>query len=105
MKNIPILKYKSYPTKPLITHCSYCFRELEQYKNKIKSFSHQEYNKPPYITNNWLFRSHYCRAKINMNDENYDLALQDIEKALELSPDDEGIAELKKECLRKIKEK
>jgi beta-1,4-mannosyl-glycoprotein beta-1,4-N-acetylglucosaminyltransferase len=42
-----ILKYKINPSKPLITHCSYCFKELEQYKNKIKSFSHQEYNKPP----------------------------------------------------------
>ena len=35
--NNNILKYKSYPSKPLITHCSYCFRELEQYKNKITS--------------------------------------------------------------------
>jgi hypothetical protein len=63
--NTYILKYKLNPSKPLITHCSYCFRELEQYKNKIKSFSHQEYNKPPYTTNNWIFKSHYCRIKIN----------------------------------------
>ena len=60
-----ILKYKLSPSKPLITHCSYCFKEFEQYKNKIKSFSHQEYNKPPYTTNNWIFKSHYCRMKIN----------------------------------------
>jgi len=59
------LKYKLNPSKPLITHCSYCFKDLEQYKNKIKSFSHQEFNKPPYITNNWIFKSHYCRTKIN----------------------------------------
>jgi hypothetical protein len=59
------LKYKLNPSKALITHCSYCFKDLEQYKNKIKSFSHQEFNKPPYITNNWIFKSHYCRLKIN----------------------------------------
>ena len=59
------LKYKLNPSKPLITHCSYCFKEIEQYKNKIKSFSHQSYNRPPYITNNWIFRSHYCRIKLN----------------------------------------
>jgi len=74
-KKTKILKYKSYPKKPLLTHCSYCFKDLEQYKNKIKSFSHQEFNKPPYITNNWIFRSHYCRVKINSppgDDEPYE---------------------------------
>ena len=60
-----ILKYKLNPSKPLITHCSFCFKKLEQYKDKIISFPHQEFNKPPYITNNWIFKSHYCRAKIN----------------------------------------
>ena len=75
MKKKTILKYKSNPSKPLITHCSYCFKELEQYKEKIKSFSHQEFNKPPYTTNNWIFKSHYCRVKINSppgHDEPYE---------------------------------
>jgi hypothetical protein len=65
IKKHHILKYKFNPSKPLITHCSYCFKELEQYKNKIISFSAQEFNKPPYTTNNWIFKSHYCRIKIN----------------------------------------
>jgi len=65
MRSKQMLQYKNNPSRPLITHCSYCFKELEQYKNKIKSFSHQEFNKPPYITNNWIFKSHYCREKIN----------------------------------------
>ncbi len=65
MKNNNILKYEFNSSKPLITHCSYCFKELEKYKNKIKSFSHQEFNRYPYITNNWIFKSHYCRKKIN----------------------------------------
>jgi hypothetical protein len=52
-------------SKPLVTHCSYCFNDLEKYKNKIRSFSHQEFNREPYITNNWIFKSHYCREKIN----------------------------------------
>ena len=49
----------------LTVNCSYCFRTLEEYKNKIKSFSHQEYNKEPYITNDFIFKSHYCREKIH----------------------------------------
>ena len=54
-KNNTII-YKLNPSKPLITHCSYCFKDLEQYKNKIISFAHQEFNKPPYIANNSLFK-------------------------------------------------
>ena len=59
------LRFKFNSSKPLITHCSYCFNNIEQFKNKIKSFSHQEFSKPPYITNNWIFKSHYCRLKLN----------------------------------------
>ena len=59
------LKYKDNPNKPLITHCSYCFKDMEEYRNKIRSYGHhKEYNKPPFITNNWLFKSHYCRERI-----------------------------------------
>ena len=65
-----LLKYKYNPSKPLITHCSYCFNSIEKYKNKIMSFAHTEYNKLPYITNNWIFRSHYCRE--TFRDQGYD---------------------------------
>jgi len=71
-----ILKYHYNPSKPLITHCSYCFKSIEKYKNKLESFSHQEYNIYPYITNEWIFKSHYCRIKIHSpileNDEPYE---------------------------------
>ena len=60
-----ILKFYYNPSKPLITHCSYCFRNIEKYKNKLESFAHQEYNVYPYITNDWIFKSHYCRIKIH----------------------------------------
>ena len=59
-----ILKYEKNPSKPLITHCSFCFRNIEKYRNKLQSYAHQEYNKEPYITNDWIFKSHYCRIKI-----------------------------------------
>lgn len=59
------LKFENKPSKPFITHCTYCFKNIEEYKNKLKSFSHQNYNKPPFNTNNWIFKSHYCREKIN----------------------------------------
>lgn len=29
-----ILKFDYNPSKPLITHCSYCFKSIEEYKNK-----------------------------------------------------------------------
>ena len=64
LKKSNLLKYKFNPTKPLITHCSFCFKSIEEYRNKIKSFAHQEYNKPTYLSNNFIFRSHYCRKKI-----------------------------------------
>ena len=85
--NYNTLKYKYNSSKPLITHCSYCFKELESYKNKIKSFSHEELNREPYITNNWIFKSHYCREKIN-SPPGYD---EPYEGWRDLIPDDQRL--------------
>ena len=63
--NRKTLKFDYNPSKPLITHCSYCFKNIDEYKNKLKSYSHQEFNIFPYNTNDWIFKSHYCRIKIN----------------------------------------
>ena len=63
-KNNKIIQFKFNPKKPLITHCSFCFKNIEEYKNKLKSFSHQNLNKPPYNTNNWIFKTHYCRKRL-----------------------------------------
>ena len=52
------------------------------------SFAHIEYNKEPYITNNWLFKSHYCRDKINRPFEGYD---EPYEGWKDLIPDDERV--------------
>ena len=79
------LKYTYNPSKPLVTHCSYCFKNIDDYRNKLKSFSHQEYNNPPYITNNWIFKSHYCREKINSPTKSKD---DDYEGWKHLIPDD-----------------
>ena len=81
------LKFKYKPSKPIITHCSYCFKTIEEYKNKIKSFSHQEFNRHPYITNNWVFKSQYCRKKIN-SPLGYD---EPYEGWKELLPDDKRV--------------
>ena len=83
--NTLIFEFNS--SKPLITHCSYCFNDLEKYRNKIKSFSHQEFNKKPYITNNWIFKSHYCREKINSS-PGYD---EPYEGWRDLIPDDQRL--------------
>ena len=80
-----LIKYKDKPSKPLITHCSYCFKNIEEYKIKLKSFSHQEFNKPPYITNDWIFKSHYCRRKVNSHHNGYD---EPYEGWKHLIPDD-----------------
>ena len=77
--------------KPLVTHCSYCFRTLDEYKKKIQSFAHQEFNKPPYTTNDWIFQSHYCRFTVNSKKfgiKGYDEPDTDI---TELIPNDERL--------------
>ena len=81
-----ILIYKDNPSKPLITHCSYCFKNIDEYKNKLNSFPHQEYNKPPYNTNNWIFKSHYCRE--TFKDKGYD---EPYEGWKNLLPDDDRV--------------
>ena len=86
-KKKKVLKFKFNKSKALLTHCSYCFKNIEEYKNKLKSFTHQEYNKPPYTTNNWIFKSHYCREKIGSN-EGYD---EPYEGWKHLIPDDERL--------------
>ena len=83
-----IIKYKFNKKRPLITHCSYCFQSFQEYKNKLKSFAHQEYNKPPYTTNNWIFKSHYCREKIASPPGGYD---EPYEGWKHLIPDDERL--------------
>jgi len=82
------LTYDYNPSKPLITHCSYCFKDIEEYKNKLKSFAHEEYSGPPYTTNNWIFRSHYCRAKLNSYPGGYD---EPYEGWRHLIPDDKRL--------------
>ena len=70
---------------PFITHCTWCFKDIEQYQNKIRSFGHQEFNRPPYITPDFIFKSHYCRDKINSGPNHYDLNITDYYNYL---PDD-----------------
>ena len=86
IKNYNILKFKNNPTKPLITHCTYCFKNIEEFKNKLNSFSHKEYNRPPYNTNNWIFKSQYCRE--TFKHQGYD---EPYEGWKHLIPDDERL--------------
>lgn len=51
--------------KPFIIHCPYCFRNIDEYITKFRSFSHQEFNKPPYTTYDWVFKSHDLHQKVN----------------------------------------
>ena len=39
-----LLRYDYNFSKPLITHCSYCFKNIEEYRNKLQSFGHSEFN-------------------------------------------------------------
>ena len=83
-----ILKFDYNPSKPLITHCSYCFKSIEEYKNKLKSYGHQEFNIYPYTTNEWIFKSHYCRIKINSHIVEHD---EPYEGMKNLIPKDERL--------------
>ena len=88
IRNNTLIKYKYKPSKPLLTHCSYCFKNIEEYKDKLKSFSHQKFNKFPYTSNNWIFKSHYCREKIASPIKEYD---ETYEGWKHLIPDDERL--------------
>ena len=74
----------------MVTHCSYCFPNISVYKNKFQSFAHTELNKEPYITPEWIFRSHYCHLYINQHN-NIEEPIEDLE---ELFPPDERISYL-----------
>lgn len=43
-----LLKTHSIPVNPSLTHCSFCYRNISSIQKKLQSFSHTEYNKPPY---------------------------------------------------------
>ena len=71
-----IIKFKHNPSKPIIIHCSYCFKDGEEYKGKLKSFEHKKFNILPYSSSGWMFKSHYSIIKMNSlkkeNDEPYE---------------------------------
>ena len=50
-----------FPHFPVVTHCSYCFNDIDLYKRKINSFAHQEFNRYPWTNDSFIFRMHYCR--------------------------------------------
>ena len=58
------LKFLYNSAKPLITHCSYCFKDINDCKNKLKSFAHRELNRLSFISIIKIFKSHICRIKI-----------------------------------------
>ena len=82
------LKYEYNHNKSLITHCTYCFKSVEEYKNKLSSFTHTDYNVYPYNTNNYIFKNLYCREKINRPGQGYD---EPYEGWRHLIPDDERL--------------
>ena len=82
------ITYENNPSEPLITHCSYCFKNMEQYRNKFLSFAHTEYRREPYTTFNWIFKSHYCRKKVFQPNEGYD---EPYKGWRHLIPDDERL--------------
>ena len=70
------MKFLYNSAKPLITHCSYCFKDINDYKNKLKSFAYRGFNRLSFISIIKIFKSHNCRIKIrspiNSNDEPYE---------------------------------
>ena len=69
VQNGQVFKLQTPNHEVFVTHCSYCFRTLEEYKRKLQTFTHQEFNKPPYTTNDWIFKSHYCRFTVNAKEK------------------------------------
>lgn len=49
---------------PIVTHCTFCFNDYESYLNKLRSYSHVEYNGYPWTNLSFIFHFHYCRHHI-----------------------------------------
>ena len=45
------LKFKYNPSKPLVIHCSYRFKDIKEYRNNLVSLNNQEINIYPFTTN------------------------------------------------------
>ena len=93
-------KFNAYKRTPhpdfpfsFVTHCSYCFPNISVYLNKFTSFAHTEYNKPPYTTPEWIFKSHYCRRFLKQPDDNLGED-EDIAGLEDLFPPDERLSYL-----------
>ena len=91
VQNGKVFKYRSPNNDVFVTHCSYCFRNIEEYRNKLQSFSHTEFNRDPFITNDWIFRSQYCHFTISEKEEGEDIPIPPKSELMELFPDDERL--------------
>lgn len=82
-----MLSYKhSIPIYPSITHCSYCYETIELMIKKLKSFSHVEFNKPPYNTIEYIT---FCIKKHrNLFPNNLTLSVVEYDKKLLPLPND-----------------
>lgn len=61
-------KRNSIPIYPSQTHCSFCFRNISSIQNKLKSFSHSEYNKLPYANREYIIfciKNHLHLTRLN----------------------------------------
>lgn len=61
-KRNEFLKTNAIPIYPSITHCSFCYTNISFIQKKLNSFSHSEYNKPPYTNTEYIkkcIKSHY----------------------------------------------
>lgn len=51
-----LMKTHSIPVFPSLSHCSYCYREISSIQSKLSSFSHSEFNKPPYTKREYIIK-------------------------------------------------
>lgn len=77
--------FYKFPDFYVLTHCSWCFRDIEQARFKILSYSHQEHNRYPFHNKSYIFRQHYCRRSFCMN---YNSVPTSLFEGEEIIPDD-----------------
>ena len=49
----------------LVFHCTYCFRDLKEYRKKFLTFAHTEFSGYPYSNLSYIFKSVYCKRGIH----------------------------------------
>lgn len=89
-----LYKTNAIPIYPSLTHCSFCYKNISLIQNKLKSFAHSEFNKPPYTNREYLIKC--IKSHLNFAFK-YKFEVVEYNASLNSLPNDERFDYLKEE--------